>query len=44
MEKTCELAFLQVHQQDAYPTNAGGGQLKLCAKPSPPFQGQHFRR
>ena len=43
MEKTCELAFLQVHQQDAYPTNAGG-QLKLCAKPSPPFQGQHFRR
>ena len=30
-----------MRQQDAYPTNAGL-QIKLCATPSPPFQGQLF--
>jgi len=35
----------QVRQQDAHPTNAGGGlQLKLRATPSPRFQWQQFRR
>jgi len=34
----------QVRQQDAYPANARGRQLRLCATPLPHFQGQHLLR